>query len=519
MDMKAKEKINIPGISVAKDVFENGQMFKECQYCKNLLESKKELWEHYRTNHSDVRKFSCETCLYTTTIKFHLKVHIDIHAMDRTHKCDICKASFKMKLSLARHKRDNHIKVISHKCKHCDFKTKWLKSLKSHEEIHAKWKNFKCSRCDFVTTGKSNLKLHEYDHDNKKYLTCMFCDYTTLKSSHLETHTRTHTGERPFECEFCFFRTTTKQRLETHVRIHLGEKPFKCSQCTERFCRNGISHNSQRIWVVHVTPILGNIEEYQLKPVLYFYNGFIFTKKINIPGISVAKDVFENGQMFKECQYCKNLLESKKELWEHYRTNHSDVRKFSCETCLYTTTIKFHLKVHIDIHAMDRTHKCDICKASFKMKLSLARHKRDNHIKVISHKCKHCNFKTKWLKSLKSHEEIYAKWKNFKCSRCDFVTTGKSNLKLHEYDHDNKKYLTCMFCDYTTLKSSHLETHTRTHTGERPFECEFCFFRTTTKQRLETHVRIHLGEKPFKCSQCTERFCRKDYLQRHAKKH
>ncbi|UYV64437.1 hypothetical protein LAZ67_3000690 [Cordylochernes scorpioides] len=427
-------KRNIPGKSVAKDVFENDRMFKECQYCRNLLESKKELWEHYRTNHSDVRKFSCETCVYTTTTKFHLKVHKSTHAKDQTHKCDICKVSFKIKNSLARHMRDNHTKVISHKCKHCNFTTKWLKSLKSHEELHAKGKHFKCSRCDFVTTGKSNLTLHEYDHDNKKYLTCMFCDYATLKSSHLETHTQTHTGERPFECQFCFFRTPTKQRLETHVRIHLGEKPFKCSQCTERFCRK-----------------------------------------------SVAKDVFENGRMFKECHYCKNLLESKKELWEHYRTNHSDVRKFSCETCLYTTITKFHLKVHIDIHAMDRTHKCDICKASFKMKLSLARHKRDNHIKVISHKCKHCIFKTKWLKSLKSHEEIHAKWKNFKCSRCDFVTTGKSNLKLHEYDHDNKK--------------------------------------TTTKQRLETHVRIHLGEKPFKCSQCTERFCRKDYLQRHAKKH
>ncbi|UYV64442.1 ZKSCAN7 [Cordylochernes scorpioides] len=220
----------------------------------------------------------------------------------------------------------------------------------------------------------------------------------------------------------------------------------------------------------------------------------------NLPGKSVAKDVFKNGQMFKECQYCKNLFKSKEELWEHYRADHSDVRPLSCQTCLYTTANKYHLEVHINIHAVDRTHKCDICKASFKTKLSLDRHKRDNHLKVNFHKCKHCNFTTKWSKSLKSHEELHAKGKNFKCSRCDFVTIGKSNLKLHEYKHDNKNYLTCMFCNYTTLKSSHLETHTLTHTGERPFKCEICFFRTPTKKDLihmcefileKSHLNVH----------------------------
>ncbi|UYV64443.1 hypothetical protein LAZ67_3000721 [Cordylochernes scorpioides] len=242
-------------------------------------------------------------------------------------------------------------------------------------------------------------------------------------------------------------------------------------------------------------------------------------KKRNLPGKSVAKDVFKNGQMFKECQYCKNLFKSKEELWGHYRTDHSDVRPLNCQTCVYTTANKYTFKEHLNIHAIDRVYKCDICKVSFKTKVSLDRHKRENHTKVIIRECKHCNFKTKRLVSLKNHEELHAKGKNFKCSRCDFNTTSKLELKLHEYIHDNKKYLTCKYCNYKAAFSSHLLKHEQIHTGEKPFECKYCPYKSLTQQALERHVRFHLGEKPFKCSQCAERFFLKQQLQRHAKKH
>ncbi|UYV64441.1 hypothetical protein LAZ67_3000719 [Cordylochernes scorpioides] len=134
-------------------------------------------------------------------------------------------------------------------------------------------------------------------------------------------------------------------------------------------------------------------------------------RKRNIPRKSVAKDVFKNGRMLKECQYCKNLFKSKKELWEHYRTDHLDVRRFYCKTCVYTTNSKYHLEVHMNIHAVAQIHKCDICKVSFKTKLSLARHRRENHTKDIFHECKYCNFKTKRLESLKNHKELHAKGK------------------------------------------------------------------------------------------------------------
>eukprot|EP01083_Nonionella_stella_P178865 633239_1 len=68
-----------------------------------------------------IRKFSCESCDKTFTLKNNLKRHIsDVHDYIRKFKCDSCDKNFSRKSTLKQHVNEVHEQIRKFSCDSCD---------------------------------------------------------------------------------------------------------------------------------------------------------------------------------------------------------------------------------------------------------------------------------------------------------------------------------------------------------------------------------------------------------------
>ncbi len=80
------------------------------------------------------KKFICEQCDYTTSLKRNFDVHLKSHFYERPFKCKKCGNSFKLK-----HHLTNHLKIHTGKkytCKHCGIQITDQSNYKRHLKKH-----------------------------------------------------------------------------------------------------------------------------------------------------------------------------------------------------------------------------------------------------------------------------------------------------------------------------------------------------------------------------------------------
>ncbi|XP_033208723.1 zinc finger protein 26-like [Belonocnema kinseyi] len=116
------------------------------------------------------RKFKCEKCARTYTLKQNLKFHQKYQCGDvlPQFSCKYCNKRFKQKSHMTRHMRYTHLKPnlksskTRHNCDECSRSYAWPESLYLHKRVkHAKVKpQFTCDFCGRKINQKHNLAKH-----------------------------------------------------------------------------------------------------------------------------------------------------------------------------------------------------------------------------------------------------------------------------------------------------------------------------------------------------------------------
>ncbi|XP_069669272.1 zinc finger protein 239-like isoform X2 [Periplaneta americana] len=196
-------------------------------------------------------------------------------------------------------------------------------------------------------------------------------------------------------------------------------------------------------------------------------------------------------------------------------SNISDVSRNSimCDICNDTLTPQS-LKLHLHIHTIKRSFKCEVCGMCFSRLADLKRHERI-HTGERPFKCEECGKCFSELSNLNKHLRIHKGERPCKCDVCGKCFSDSSTLNKHVRIHTGEKPFTCEVCGKCFSQSGTLTQHFRIHTGEKPFKCALCGRCFSQLGHLTEHVRIHTGEKPLKCKACGKCFSQSSSLTRH----
>ena len=136
------------------------------------------------------------------------------------------------------------------------------------------------------------------------------------------------------------------------------------------------------------------------------------------------------------CKVCGQLLPSRGELNEHYRSSHPPVL---CPVCKKTFSCPNTRDRHLYSHNLNKQFICDTCEESFAFSSELA------SCKII-----HRTIKT-WMCARKGCG------RDFKC---------KGDLAAHAKSHDGQVFM-CMICNnFSSRLEKNLKSHQRCHTQE-----------------------------------------------------
>jgi len=227
-----------------------------CGQCNNYFKTRIELQQHVESAHkldvlsnetfedeeiemadvpsaTDIERFKCESCDYSSVYKQHLKQHIKFVHEGIGYLCDHCGFKARDKGQLKNHVLATH-RGVRFRCRHCDFEAKSKGNLKQHvESIHMGIRH-SCELCAYSTPYAMNLKNHvKVAHEGFRY-ECDICEYKATSNGRLKTHKQVkHDGIR-YRCHLCPYKGTVKASLKRHIEsVHQGVK-YPCTQCEYR---------------------------------------------------------------------------------------------------------------------------------------------------------------------------------------------------------------------------------------------------------------------------------------------
>lgn len=223
----------------------------------------------------------------------------------------------------------------------------------------------------------------------------------------------------------------------------------------------------------------------------------------------------------KQCPTCGIFV---KNLSEHQKMVHIQVKRFCCDFCNYScyfkTKITRHLQRHIPKHLREQ-FPCEIedCNFFATRKDALKSHILTMHQKVREKVCLciECgkNFYNK--SQLNIHvKAVHDKIKNHLCNLCGKSFFNVKDMEMHVKRHGVKN-TACEICGNLFYCSLDLRRHMKIH-SEPTIECDFpgCSKRFYTNSKLKMHVKIrHEGAKDYFCDYCSSRFSQYNNLKRH----
>ena len=163
-----------------------------CHFCDKSLNSKKELNDHHRAEHTGVQ---CPTChkMFPTADTY--QRHRYVHRAPEQYKCDQCGKVLPFESDLKRHKK-SHTEERRWKCANptCDKDFKRKADLELHAVVHSGILH-KCTEpgCTFSSLDPRNVKRHKKSHTQQATVACPKCDklfvfYMQMKRHHDQEH-------------------------------------------------------------------------------------------------------------------------------------------------------------------------------------------------------------------------------------------------------------------------------------------------------------------------------------------
>ena len=192
-----------------------------------------------------------------------------------------------------------------------------------------------------------------------------------------------------------------------------------------------------------------------------------------------------------------------------------------CEYCGSTFANQFILKKHIDNVHIDK-HLCQICKVTLQTKTDLIQHLKRDHSQLKPFVCEICNSAHPFENKLNEHiQRFHEKLKPFKCEICPWAFGRVSSLNKHRrYVHEKERRFECPHCHRKIARREDLVNHIKmVHERLRPFPCDNCEYVCGTTFNLRTHKRLmHSNLRAeLPCSECGKLFKTKDKVKLHIK--
>ncbi|EAT34352.1 AAEL013399-PA, partial [Aedes aegypti] len=343
------------------------------------------------------------------------------------HPCGICELTFENDLSLQRHRKLLHAKIIirHYYCLHCSKTFKTNRGLDQHSTYCHKTDGepFRCEQCfrDFTTkTSYINHLAHHVD------FLCKFCDHGFFNEIKLLDHVKTNHCDRLFKCNRCSKTEQLRKTLNRHLRTahNVQQDEFYCGHCT-----NGCSYNDLAVLNDHIQEAHKSLE-----------NDGDYTELLNEPffekmAASKSNSLIGGDPTLPDnlfCTLCDKKFISISGLKYHLK-RHTDIKAFACVYCSKKFTANSNLNAHIrNKHSLDKSYVCPECDQNFACKDHLTKHIRSKHRQERAFKCPECS-KCYFQKShLNDHVAAsHLGYKAFVCELCNTSYSCRGSLRRH----------------------------------------------------------------------------------------
>lgn len=364
---------------------------------------------------------------------------------DKTHICNICNKSFKLRCSLQVHLRI-HAQETPYICPYCEKPFSDGSNYRRHLRLHTNEKPYTCNICEKSFTLMSTLKLHISTHTLEKPFVCTVCNKAFSQRGNLKNHLKIHTKNRELHlCPFCEKTYSDKANL----RRHMKSRHYNNDLCNE-VGRSGVGESPTVEGVfVAIQPeyIPVKIEEtcVEINPIALEAND----------GVQVKDEVFNSIDDL-------NTVANNKSLPPANVIIKNEPSVFTCNICNKGFNLKRSLTTHLKTHSGEKEHFCTICKKSFTQK-----------------------------GSLNAHLRIHMQETPYSCEFCQKTFTDGSNYKRHLRTHTKEKPYSCVLCNRSFSLNSTLKSHLHSHTQEKPYNCTVCGKKFAQSGYFAAHMKTH----------------------------
>ena len=170
--------------------------------------------------------------------------------------------------------------------------------------------------------------------------------------------------------------------------------------------------------------------------------------------------------------------------------------------------------IPVDKQEQDTTTRyvCTECGKTYKLKASLARH-RKTHDNPLT--CTLCGEQFAHTGSLKRHKDNKHLGITYPCEQCYKVFSDSYSLKQHAREHSDDFRFKCDLCGKGFNNNQSYQAHVNRHANKRPFQCASCGRDFLFCSSFTRHNKS-CGAKPtIPCPNCGKLFKSKRYLKDH----
>ena len=229
----------------------------------------------------------------------------------------------------------------------------------------------------------------------------------------------------------------------------------------------------------------------------------VMTKKISSEKNTNPSDI---GEVFdvNKCIYCGDVLQSKHELKQHYRT-HEQKMKYQCQLCdkriAGKRILKDHMnKVHLKPENYERCSKCNLTISKNQQRIKYNTHTEERCRKIREKReadvvCPDCGDVMKCFQ-LRKHNHTHHMDRD-KCNVCGkMVVHGLLSIHMRQHDPASP----CPLCgEMIQNMKLHMDT-VHTSDDKKKFQCQDCGKGFIGSYQLKKHqISVHLKTRPFNC--------------------